>query len=245
VRPAQARPQAQPQQRPRPHYNDPWDVPEERGRRAPAPRPRPQPRPAGAPRLRRDPATYEGTTTATGPIQQYRTYIEYGAYIAVAVIIALFIRTFVVQPFFIPSESMFPLLTDDDRILVNKVAYKVGDVHRGDVVVFKAPPKEKENNPDIDNLVKRVIALPGDTVEGINGDLYVNGVKQDEPYLAPGATTEDLPKTVIPAGDFWAMGDNRNNSSDSRDFGAVDEGLIIGRVDVLIWPIPHIKHISR
>lgn len=160
--------------------------------------------------------------------------------IGAAVIVALIIKVVAIQAFFIPSGSMEPLLTDGDRVVVNKLAYKFGDLDRGDVVVFKAPPGELD--PAITDLVKRVVALEGDTVEGKDGVLYVNNKPQDEPYT-DAKPTEDFDKTTIPKGMFWAMGDNRTNSSDSRDFGAVSENLIVGKVDVLVWPLDRIRTI--
>jgi signal peptidase I len=155
--------------------------------------------------------------------------------IAVAIVVALIVKAVALQAFYIPSESMFPLLTEGDRVLVNKLSYKFGDVDRGDIVVFERPPGEPDTS--ITHLIKRVIGLPGDTVESIDGVLYVNGVAQEETYVPEGAVTEGLPKTVVPKDMLWVMGDNRENSGDSRIFGAIDEDIVVGKAEVVVWPV--------
>ena len=123
---------------------------------------------------------------------------------------------------------------EGDRVLVNKVGYHLHDVHRGDVVVFSRPP-----NLDVseDDLIKRVVALPGETVEGRGGKVYVNGAPLDEPYVEPLCHgTGAFSAVTVPAGKLWVMGDNRCNSSDSRVFGPIDENLVVGRAFVLVWP---------
>lgn len=192
---------------------------------------------------RRDDATYEGLSEPT-PGEKVRPYLEYAPFIVVAIIVALIVKAVALQAFFIPSESMEPLLTGQDRVLVNKLAYKFGDIKRGDVVVVKRPPGLQD--PTISHLIKRVIAKEGDTVEAVDGVLVVNGIEQDEPYLLEGSTTENLPKTTVPKGGLWLMGDNRNNSGDSREpeIGAVSTSLVVGRADFIIWPLNRIRHID-
>jgi signal peptidase I len=164
-----------------------------------------------------------------------RAAIEWGILIVAALVIAIVIRTFVFQAFYIPSESMVPTLKIGDRVLVNKLSYDLHEVHRGDIIVFKAPKAAQSG--DIADLVKRVIGLPGDTVEAReDGHVYVNDRLLDEPYLPAGTRTTNLPPTKIPAGHMFMMGDNREASKDSRVFGAVAESSIIGRVFVRIWP---------
>ncbi len=164
-----------------------------------------------------------------------REVLEWVVLIGAALVIALLIKTFLFQAFFIPSESMVPTLKVGDRVLVNKLAYDYGDVDRGDVVVFKAPPEASSGG--IEDLVKRVIGLPGDTVEARDdGAVYVNGRRLDESYLPRGTTTSNLPPTKVPAGHIFVMGDNRGASRDSRYFGPVEESAIVGRVFVKIWP---------
>jgi signal peptidase I len=163
-----------------------------------------------------------------------RVALEWGVLIVAALVIAFVIKTFLFQAFYIPSESMVPTLKVGDRVLVNKLSYDLHDVHRGDIVVFKAPPAAQAGN--IKDLVKRVIGLPGDTLEARDGNIYVNGRRLEEPYLPKGTETTNLPVTKVPAGYMFVMGDNRTASKDSRVFGPVKESAIIGRVFVRIWP---------
>jgi signal peptidase I len=154
-----------------------------------------------------------------------------------ALLIALVVKTFLFQAFYIPSPSMYPTLQQNDRVLVNKLSYKLHDVNRGDIVVFTKPPTLES---DIHDLVKRVIALPGETVEGHDGHVYVDGKRLDESYLGDGITTAGFEPHDVPANAVWVMGDNRNASKDSREFGAIRESSIVGRVFIRIWPISRI-----
>ena len=153
--------------------------------------------------------------------------------VATALSIALLIKTFLFQAFYIPSASMDPTLKVNDRVLVNKLSYKLHDVHRGDIVVFEKPPNEVS---DIKDLVKRVIGLPNETVEGRNGHVYIDGKLLEEPYLHDDVVTSDFVEVKVPANSIWVMGDNRQNSKDSRYFGPIQESSIVGRVFVRIWP---------
>ena len=172
------------------------------------------------------------------PTSGPRVVLEWVVLIVAALLVALVIKTFLFQAFYIPSESMVPTLQVGDRVLVNKLSYDLHDVHRQDVVVFKAP-KAAETG-DIQDLVKRVIGLPGDTVEARDGRVYVNGTALDEPYLPAGTQTTNLPPTTVPPGYMFVMGDNREASKDSRIFGPVKESAIVGRVFVRIWPLGRI-----
>lgn len=164
-----------------------------------------------------------------------RATIEWIVLIGAALIIALVIKTFLFQAFYIPSESMVPTLKVGDRVLVNKLSYDLHDVHRGDIVVFKAPPEASSDG--IDDLVKRVVGLPGDTVEARDdGRVYVNDRRLEEPYLPDATRTAEFPATKVPAGHLFMMGDNRGASRDSRYFGPIAESAIIGRVFLRIWP---------
>jgi signal peptidase I len=122
-----------------------------------------------------------------------------------------------------------------DRVLVNKHSYHLHPVHRGDIVVFKAPKEER--TAQIKDLVKRVIGLPGDTLEARDGHIYVNDRLLKEPYLPKGTVTDNLPRQVIPAGSYFMMGDNRGESSDSRVFGPIKRSTIIGRAFIKMWPL--------
>jgi len=146
------------------------------------------------------------------------------------------------QAFFIPSGSMEPTLKVNDRVLVNKLSYKLHPIHRGDIVVFKRPPSEA-SDPTIKDLIKRVIGLPGETIEERAGYVYINGVQLKEPYLPPDAqgVTTSLPPLKIPANQYFVMGDNRTNSKDSRFIGTIPRSLIVGRAFIRVWPLSKIR----
>lgn len=167
-----------------------------------------------------------------------RTVVEWAAVIGCGVLIALAAQAFLVQAFWIPSPSMAPTLEVGDRVLVNKLSYRTHDVHRGDLVVFERPPQAATGTDgEIKDLIKRVVAVGGDTIEGRDGQVYVNGERIDEPYLVPGTPTENLDRQEIPEGHVFVMGDNRLNSEDSRVFGAIDEDTIVGRAFVKVLPL--------
>jgi signal peptidase I len=151
-----------------------------------------------------------------------------------ALLVAFVIKTFLLQAFYIPSLSMAPTLKVNDRVLVNKLSYDLHDVHRGDVVVFESPPNEGSQTKD---LIKRVIGLPGETVESRDGHILINGQVLEEPYLGPDVITGPLEKVTVPPEHLWVMGDNRPNSRDSRFFGAIPESLVIGRAFIRVWPV--------
>lgn len=148
----------------------------------------------------------------------------------IAAVLALIIRSFLFTPFYIPSPSMEPTLYPSDRIIVNRLAYRFEEPKRGDVIVFKYPL-----NPQKD-YIKRVIALAGDTVEARDNILYVNGKPIKENYLPPDVIYEDFGPIKVPANNYFMMGDNRNNSADSRSWGTLDRQLIIGKAMIVFWP---------
>ena len=175
--------------------------------------------------------------------------------ILVALVVAVLIKTFLIQAFFIPSASMVPTLAVDDRVLVNKLAYTFGEPGVGDIVVFDSPfgsdrPEESLiekvtrnvaealglRTADAADLIKRIVAVGGDTVQIRDNELLVNGVAVSEPYLASGATMPDMDVTEVPEDHVWVMGDNRNRSQDSRRFGAIPVKDVIGRAFVIVWP---------
>lgn len=172
----------------------------------------------------------------------FRGTIEFVLIIVTALVIALIIRMFLLQVFFIPSPSMDPYLKVNDKILVNKLAYKFHDVERGDVVVFDAPKSIRTNK--IKDLVKRVVALPGETVEGRCPDgetsceleMYINGKKLEEPYLVDGIIQKPFGPVSVPSNSIFVMGDNRDDSEDSRFFGPIAKSTIVGRAFFRIWP---------
>jgi signal peptidase I len=186
---------------------------------------------------------------ATAPADQVRTVqrpprhsstrntLEWVAVIVGAVVVALLIKTFVVQAFRIPSESMVSTLEVGDRVLVNKLSYDTHDLNRGDVVVFSRPAALPGGPDEPKELIKRVIGLPGDELLTKDGELYVNDRLLQEPYLDEGTATFgiDQPLTV-PEGQVLVLGDNRENSSDGRVFGPIDADTVIGRAFVIMWP---------
>jgi signal peptidase I len=179
------------------------------------------------------------------PRSTRRLVIEWVILVAGALLIALVIKTFLFQAFWIPSESMLPTLEKGDRVLVNKVSYRLHDVHQGDIVVFDNPV---EGQGEVADLVKRVIAVGGQTLVLRDGAVYVDGEKRNEDYTqgvtAPFGTSipgcanprPQADKCEVPPGSVFVMGDNRQASQDSRRFGPIDEDRIVGRVFVLIWP---------
>ncbi len=163
-----------------------------------------------------------------------------------AVLLAFGIRTFAFQAFSIPTTSMVPTLNVYDRILVQKAFFNWHQLREGDIVVFTHPPRDHCPGPAGDDLVKRVIALPGQTIYSAGGILYVDGRRLREPYLPsgdplglaiPGATRQD--PFHVPRGEFYVMGDNRAISCDSRFWGPVKGSSIIGRVVMLLWRNGH------
>ena len=175
-----------------------------------------------------------GSEAGRGLPRSVRSAIEWIAVIVGALVVALVVKVFLVQAFYIPSESMLPTLKEGDRVLVNKLDDDLGGLERGDVIVFDRPGG---SGPDgISELIKRIVALPGDTVYASDGQLYVNGEPVAEDYLSPGTTTSNFGEHTVEDGYVWVMGDNRGASDDSRRFGAIPEEDIVGRAFVIIWP---------
>ncbi len=163
---------------------------------------------------------------------------EWVVILGVALIAAVVIRQFLLQAFYIPSGSMEHTLEIRDRVLVNKLSYRLHKVNRGDILVFERPADDGSGNKD---LIKRVVGLPGETLEGRDGAVFVNGQRLNEPYLGQGVTSGSFPAQRVPPGHVWMMGDNRSNSGDSRVFGAVPESNVVGRAFVRVFPIGSIS----
>jgi signal peptidase I len=177
---------------------------------------------------------------ADSPARRFRRNVEWVVIVVVAVVAALLVKTYLVEAFYIPSGSMEPTLDVGDRVLVNKLSYHLHDVRRGDVVVFERPPGV-QGEPSIHDFIKRVIGLPGDTIETRGDAVFVNGRRLREPYLPAGTRTiPAIDKQRVPKGKYWVMGDNRTNSSDSRRFGSITRSSIIGRAFISVWPFSHI-----
>ena len=160
-------------------------------------------------------------------------------------LVAVLLRVFVIQTYFIPSGSMVPTIQVGDRILVNKLAYHLHGVGRGDIIVFNAPEPAVERSCDTTDrvLVKRVIGLPGETISDRNGTVYIDGKALDEGFLPkhdPDTVTGSFGPVHIGPSEYFVMGDERLDSCDSRTWGLVQRSEIIGKVEMRIWPIGRI-----
>lgn len=153
----------------------------------------------------------------------------------VSIAVSTFIIVFLYQPVRVEGTSMLPMLEDQDRLFINKIAYRMGDIQRGDVVVFEYPRDHSKS------YIKRVIALPGDKLRIEDGRVFVNGKRLSEPYV-PSRFTDDRSQAemVLPANEYFVMGDHRSISSDSREFGPVDRGLIYGKAVFVYWPMEQV-----
>jgi signal peptidase I len=170
-------------------------------------------------------------------------------------VIAVVIKTFLIQPFWIPSESMLETIHVNDRVMVNKLAFRLGEPERGDIVVFRDPnePEIEESIPEAvirsvleavgirtrgsDDLIKRVIGLPGETITIADNHVLVDGVAISEPYLEDDAFMADDGPFTVGDDEVFVMGDNRESSFDSRRFGTIEYEALVGRAFVIIWPI--------
>jgi len=174
--------------------------------------------------------------------------------VVVALVVAVLIKTFLIQAFFIPSASMRDTLIEGDRVMVNKLAYRFGEPHRGDIIVFDSPLEADDESesflaavlrhigealgvstPD-SALIKRVVAVGGETIQIIDNQVMIDGVIIEEPYLDGNVRMGDFGPMQVPEGQVFVMGDNRNQSEDSRRFGPVEEDQIIGRAFIRVWP---------
>ena len=169
-------------------------------------------------------------------------FAEWAIVLVVAMLAAFLVRTFVFQTFYIPSGSMEPTLQIGDRIIVSKLSYDFHAVHRGDIIVFHAPPKEATvcADPNVKDLVKRVIGLPGETIWSQGNTIYVNGAPLSQPWFPATPLGPPIVKTKIPSNSYFVMGDNRTDSCDSRMWGTLPRSDIIGHVIFRIWPLSQI-----
>jgi signal peptidase I len=210
--------------------------------RRPAVAPAPEPEPPAVDGEQRRGRTSDARSTGR---RRHRVLVEWIVLAGGALLIAILIKTFLFQTFYIPSRSMTPTLQVGDRVIVNKLSYRLHNVNRGDIVVFENP-----EDSDVKDLVKRVVGLEGETVTLRDGAVLIDGRRLDEPYLEDGEATEptgtfnnqcepplERTRCKIPAGRVLVLGDNRNESKDGRVFGPIDEGDIVGRVFVRIWPL--------
>ena len=174
--------------------------------------------------------------------------------VIVALVVAVIIKSFLIQAFYIPSASMRETLVEGDRVMVNKLAYRFGEPHRGDIIVFNSPLEQGNDGESFfgaivrhigealglstpeSALIKRVIAVEGELIEIADNAVMIDGVAIDEPYLNGSVRMGDFGPLVVPDGHIFVMGDNRNASEDSRRFGPVPVDDIIGRAFVRVWP---------
>ena len=169
---------------------------------------------------------------AAGRSALVRALWELGHDLSIAVLFCFFLITFVAQAFRVQGTSMLPLLEDGERIIVNKFVYRIRPIERGDVVVFWYP-----KDPSV-SFIKRIVGLPGDTVELRAGVLYVNGVAVREAYLRRQFKDSDsYPPVQVSKGYYYVLGDHRNSSNDSRNWGEVPEKYVYGRAFFRFWPL--------
>lgn len=203
----------------------------------------------------------EGPDGPTDPETQKRSRFGFlgslPALILLALVIAVLVKSFLIQAFYIPSPSMEPTLVKGDRVFVNKFVYDIGDVHRGDVIVFSDPDGSTTDRgsvggvvhwlgegigvaqPENEDFIKRVMGLPGETLEIHDHTVYIDGKPLAEPYLTNAAreANGDFGPIQVPQGKLFVMGDNRGNSLDSRfGLGFVPIDKVVGRAFVIIWP---------
>lgn len=194
----------------------------------------------------RDPAIDE-LPTETAPPRRRRTrksarraFIEWCLIVVVAVIVSFGVRTFAVQTFVIPSRSMVPTLLVGDRILVDKLSVDFGTINIGDIVVFKAPPKEHCATEKIPVLIKRVIGLPGDHLTSKGNTIYVNGKALKENWSHREPLGIPIGNVVVAKNNYFMMGDNHADSCDSRYWGTVPRSDIIGKAFLRVWPLSRV-----
>ncbi len=175
--------------------------------------------------------------TPTKPRHPIRTLIEWITVVALALVLALVLRANVVQTFFIPSGSMIPTLQVGDRIVVSKLSVEWGTIHRGDIVVFRRPPREDCGGAEVNDLVKRVIGLPGDRLTSKGNTIYINGRALHETWSHTEPLGTPIDPITVPKDEYFMMGDNHGSSCDSRYWGPIKRSLIVGKVFMRVWPL--------
>jgi signal peptidase I len=191
--------------------------------------------------------TEESVPTSESAPRKVNWGREWIILIVLTVVGTFVLRTYVVQSYRIPSGSMERTLhgctpgCDDDRVLVDKLSYKLHGIHRHDVVVFKATGSWLAAVGGPEDIIKRVIGLPGDTVQccDAQGRVELNGVPQNEPYIYQNNDYVFGP-ILVPKGQLFVMGDHRSDSSDSRYNGTIPESSVIGHAFIRVWPIPRV-----
>lgn len=183
------------------------------------------------------------TKQASTSSKVWRSWQENVILIAIALFLALFIRTFIAEPRYIPSDSMVPTLHTGDRLVVEKISYRFHPPVTGDIIVFQPPAElQRRGYPKDQAFIKRVIGVPGEIINGANGKVYLNGQPLQENYIAEPAN-QPFPPLRVPEDNFFVMGDNRNDSNDSRYWGFLPRQNIIGRATFRFWPLDRIGFI--
>lgn len=190
--------------------------------------------------------TTDATASVAGLLRSWAPQLIF------AVLVALAVRFLIFQPYEIPSDSMLPTLEPGDRVVVNRLSYTAGDLERGQVIVFDRPP----SLAGTDDMIKRVVGLPGETVQFRNDAVYIGSLRMVEPYLRqdqatsaptgiPGCEGSNIGALtcVVPQGHVFVMGDNRSSSVDSRRFGPIPIDTVIGRAAVRVWPMSSINQL--
>ena len=192
--------------------------------------------------MKTNPDQVPSESTAPQPLLE-RLWGKWGENITILVLalgLAFFIRTFVAEPRYIPSESMLPTLEVGDRLIVEKLSYYSHPPQRGDIIVFAPPPQLQSQGFEADQaFIKRVIGLPGDTVEVKNGRVLINRELLTESYIAE-APNYLMSPMVVPSSQLFVMGDNRNNSNDSHVWGFLPTTNIIGHACFRFWPLDRV-----
>lgn len=170
-----------------------------------------------------------------------RAFFDWVVVVTIALLVAFLVRTFVLAHFVVEGSSMHSTLETGDRVFVNKLSYRLHDPNRGDVVVLHEVTGASERD-----LIKRVIALPGETIEMQNCEVTIDGRTLVEPYLDPEVVTfnncgQNFDPILVPENHVFVMGDNRGGSQDSRAIGPIDEDDLVGRAFVVFWPTSHWK----
>lgn len=185
----------------------------------------------------------DGEARKRPPPPRWRTLVDWAVVIAVALLVAFVVRTYVLAHFVVDGTSMESTLHHGDRVFVNKIGYRFHDPRRGDVVVLHDGKSDRDRD-----LIKRVIGLPGETISMIDCEVRIDGVVLDEPYLdeehrIPGGCGAGVPEQLIPEGAVFVLGDNRDDSADSRsrDIGVIDHDEIVGRAFVVFWPLSDLR----
>jgi signal peptidase I len=186
-----------------------------------------------------EPDLEDEDATPVADRRRHHALLDWFVVIAVALIVAFLVRTFVLAHFVVDGTSMATTLHDDDRVFVNKLSYRLHDPNRGDVVVLHQITGASERD-----LIKRVIALPGETIEVRSCQVLIDGQPLEEPYLdpevvQPGNCGGELAPQTVPEDHVFVMGDNRGGSQDSRALGPIDEDDLVGRAFVVFWPQSH------